>query len=222
MRGKIKSSCKVIPKLHWKYNLRYWLPRQGSASRFMCLKQTNLIHGIMGRGFSGNWTERLLICPASKKRISEGPSPCRDIITSVSWLPISSAPVNGCSSSYKVAQLCLLDPFGFQPFLIIFFTDPFCIFSLVGLMLWRIWHIKKLVNNKCYNFYEPKWEIANQNWFCWPVQHYHLNCYNPLKKQRNFAFSIRLCRNVSNCLLTYTSLKILKPSNTWRSKGSHM
>lgn len=163
MRGKIKSSCKVIPKLHWKYNLRYWLPRQGSASRFMCLKQTNLIHGIMGRGFSGNWTERLLICPASKKRISEGPSPCRDIITSVSWLPISSAPVNGCSSSYKVAQLCLLDPFGFQPFLIIFFTDPFCIFSLVGLMLWRIWHIKKLVNNKCYNFYEPKWEIANQN-----------------------------------------------------------
>lgn len=44
-------------------------------------------------------------------------------------------------------------------------------------------------------------------WFCGRVQHYHVSYYSPLKKKRNFAFSIRLFRNVGSLLLAYTSLK---------------
>lgn len=67
---------------------------------------------------------------------------------------------------------------------------------------------KQLMKNKCYNFYEPKWEIAHQNVdFVDVFSITTLSDYSPLKRKRNFAFSIRLFRNVGSFLLAYTSLK---------------
>lgn len=108
MRGKARSTVKVIPKCTETLTWDIDYPDRGSLpSSCVWNKLTSLIASWAGASVKTELETFYLFC--LQETISKGSNSYRDMITSVSPRPISVVQVIGCGSSDKVAQLCLLD-----------------------------------------------------------------------------------------------------------------